>query len=103
MLLRPERPGRLRDSAGDKRLRLFIMGRKRVLGVVVDDGVRGGKSGAVLRFGKGPALGVIILRPPHLLQRYLSTPVGVVVEIGSALLPRRPLRRGWYRYSGYCC
>jgi len=94
MLLRLERPGRLRDVAGDERLRLFIMGRKRVLGVVDEEGVGGGRSGAVLRFGKGPPLGVIMLRPPHLVQRYFSADVEVVVELGSELLPRRPLRRG---------
>lgn len=94
MLLRSGRPDRLRDSAGDERLRLFIMGRKRVLGVVADDGVGGGKSVAVLRLGKEPPLGVMILRPPHLLQRYLSAAVDVVVEPGSELLTPRPLRRG---------
>lgn len=94
--------GRARRIPGDCRLRLFIGGRKRETGVIVEVGVGGGNTGArcCCAAAGGGAEGDTMVRPPHLLQRYFS----LDADLGSSeRLPRRPLRRGWNLYFGYCC
>lgn len=92
MVLRVEGPTPRRRMEGESRLRLLIIGRKRVVGVRPSDGLGGGSVGVLGPLTKG-LVGVRMLRPPHREQRYLSTVVCPWVFTWRD--PGFPTRRGW--------
>jgi len=69
------------------------MGRLRVVGVRFSDNLGDGRVGVPEIFRKGLE-GVLMLRPPHLGQRYLSTVV-CWPEGFNGKDPGFPRRRGW--------
>lgn len=78
---------------GDSRFGLLIMGKYRVVVVNPSEKLGGGNVGVPDNSMKG-LVGVLMLRPPHLEQRYLSTVVCWIDGLRGDD-PVLQIRRGW--------